>query len=716
MTKAQKSKAIIFAIITLVFLTIGIIWSKQRLTYIECKTFNSPNDTYITLQHDNEALVQEFIMPYELLHDISIKIGTFCKDNNSTWSFFIKEKNTGKIIFEKEFNASLIEDNSYFSIKINKNVHVDKGEKYQFGIVANDVDENSCLAFFTSEVSNADDAELLHNGNGANANLCFKVYGGDKDNWWTGFVIIIFLYVLIVGIRGCVVWCKKGNLFNDVYIQGLLISGVTFLLLASFAVAYGFCDESDNMYGGMVIANGGVLYRDYVTQHTPVTYYLCALFALLGAGSVEQFRLSYYLLEALIWGIVYIRHVNNFGWKKMLSLPILEVICISSVICLEGTQVLSDGIQGILFVILLLEYLVYLKDKKLDWPRCCIISICFWGSFGAAFVSAYALVWVVLVVIIIEIVDWSKREVSFKGIVQRYYKLLIAIVVPFLAAVIYFKANHSLRRAFEQFYSFNREVYPKYAGGLGDNIAQPFINGVQNFFIIISDNFNSIINAEATNVIIIQLLILVLAVGFLIIMYEKKKFWEASVFFLVMIFSATRGYGFHGLASWYVAIMIIALNIEMIYEKLPKFAKPLLGLLSVVLLSTYVIAVGNNLLYQQTSVSEMESTIIDLTEDDDNKDIYLDVWTSGSLYYFYKERYPVNCAVFMLPWYMDWYEQDNIDALIEKEPKVVVYNEDEVTWGHQYYTVAFATQLKKNYTRLGNNPSDWEYSVWVRND
>lgn len=64
--------------------------------------------------------------------------------------------------------------------------------------------------------------------------------------------------------------------------------------------------------------------------------------------------------------------------------------------------------------------------------------------------------------------------------------MIISVTVPVLIAVAYFKFNHALKIAFDQFYRFNREVYPKYYV-MGENLAQPFINGVQNFFSIIAN-------------------------------------------------------------------------------------------------------------------------------------------------------------------------------------------------------------------------------------
>lgn len=74
----------------------------------------------------------------------------------------------------------------------------------------------------------------------------------------------------------------------------------------------------------------------------------------------------------------------------------------------------------------------------------------------------------------------------------------------------------------------------------------------------------------------------------------------------------------------------------------------------------------------------------------------------------------VNPAVFMLLWYMDWYEQRDVDALLTEQPRVVIYDPERVTWTYDHYNNTFDAALASNYTRLGD--SGWQYYIWVRND
>lgn len=209
---------------------------------------------------------------------------------------------------------------------------------------------------------------------------------------------------------------------------------------------------------------------------------------------------------------------------------------------------------------------------------------------------------------------------------------------------------------------------------------------------------------------------MVTAVAILIKLFNKGKRAESLAVLLMMIFAATRGYGFHGLAAWYIAVMTVAMNTDIIKELFPRVGMAAAGLIGIVLFSTYVGQVGSNLLYEPSSVSELEENVVELTEEEQDKNIYLDAYSCNPLYLYYKGRKPVNAAVYMLPWYMDWYEHDDISALEDYQPRVAVYNEDRNCWDYTHYNNKFDSTIKEKYTRLGDADSEWKYSVWIRNE
>lgn len=714
----KKNKIVISLLIVVWLVTLGIIALKYttKLTYIEYQYENENSTNYLTMINSEEYLEQSFKSPYDILYGIAIKVGTFKRDNNSLWNISLLDKSTKELIYQKDYNASLIDDNSFHLFKFDRNISVKKGHEYIIRITPVCATTNTSIAYYIGEELNLSGA--IFNDTELTESLCFSVYGGDFDAWWTIYAIAIAICISFTILRATFIYKKGNNPINDKIVGSMVVFFIVILLLNSFSVYGVFIDEGDNIRGGMIIANGGVLYRDYITQHTPIMYYLCGIFAFFGASSVQQFRLSYYLLEGIIWGILYARHMSFFGKKKMMLLPVLECFFITSFLLgtgeIQGYMILSDTLQGLCIVALLLEFLRYYKERTITWGRSIVISLASWTSFGVAFMSVYSIFFVVIAVIALEVAQNIKEGKTTISLLKKYYKLIICLTIPLIITLIYFCANHSLKCAFDQFYRFNREVYPNYTS-LGDNIFKPFIDSVGNFFGVVADNFINIIGAKVSYSSILHFVTATTATSVTIKMLMKKKYIESFVLFAVMISSAARGYGFHGAAAWYVAIMIIVIfGYEIINTLSQKVTLPISITLIIILISLYIKSIGNNLLFEQKPISEIESRIVAMT--DSNEKILIDANTCDSIYLCYKGRFPVNKVCYMLPWYMDWYEQDTIDDLNNNYPKIAVYNPDQQVWGYQYYSNAFYNDLKSKYTQYSNNPDDKLYKLWIRNE
>lgn len=566
-------KQLAFSIAILICVTVLAVLSvRNKLTYLEYSDITPTQHSmnYVTVNNSREVLLQEFVMPYDIVHGMAIQIGTFGRDNNSEWDAAIINPETKEIYGSKHFSGSQIADNSYRFIEFDRNIRLTRNTRYQIRISARRVNSDTLLAFYVSKRANEGLSLTIGNIN-YDGTLCVKIYGGDSDDWWMGFVLavsIIFWGLIVRIVFICET--RKIHWIHDPVVKGYIVGIVSFLLLFSFCNYRQFLDETDNMLGGWVIAHGGVLHRDYVTQHPPFAYYLCGVFALLGAKSVEQFRLLFYLLMSAIWGLLYIRHEKQFG-KKMFFLPILECTVINSMSFHPsqhaGCMVLSDGIQAICFIALLLEFLKFRRDHNLNWGRAFIVSVCVWASVGSAFLSVYALAWVALAFFVVELKKCTGENFCSSQFFYRYGKLLTAFVFPPLLAIAYFSLNNSLSRAFEQFYTFNREVYCHYSG-LGKNIIEPFILSFRSVFDVLKDNINETINARASTTIVVQLLVLLVTLPVLYFgLLRKKQYLNFAVFCGVLFFLGVRGNrNYHFLAAWCMAVMIITLFYDQLFK------------------------------------------------------------------------------------------------------------------------------------------------------
>ncbi|MCQ2516624.1 MAG: hypothetical protein MJ094_07145 [Saccharofermentans sp.] len=689
---------IIVAVIMLVFLAVGLKYNYTRMTYLEFFNLTSSSEKTIVMESRESVLEQDFVAPFEMMSGISVKSGTFGRDNNSNWIFEILDKDRN-VVHSETVNASQFANDSFSMIEFDKKVMVNRGDDYTLRIYSVDVEPGSIIQFWCD---------------GDNT-LNLKIFGSDIDYWWTGFFVFEWLVVLALVIRALYLNSQGKKLIEDSLVQFLLLGTIVFLLKSSFCVVDTFLDEYDNFVGGITVAEGGVIYREYITQHTPFLYYLCSIFALLDADSIEQFRLSYYALEAIAWGLVFLRNKNSIGLKKAFIIPIAETIIVSTIVGTMGAQVLSDNVQGLCFVALLLEFYDYYKTKVIDWKRSIIVSLCIWASFGSAFVSAFSLVWVVLGVVISEIVLVVKKDKTIKTTLTGFGKLVVATIIPPIIAGVYFQVNGCLFAAYEQAYVFNREIYPLYSGGYGTSIGSTFIDSIQVYVRQISGDILGLINGTVDLTVIMRLMIMILATSCIIMLIIKKKYMISLITMMFTLCSASRGYGFHGLAAYAVLVMLCIVFFEELDIKFintPK-GKIVAVFACILLCSNFVVFSIDNINKNQTAVTDLDPELIRLT--DEGEAIFFDENLINPLYFLYKGRTVVNRQAYLLPWALDMFEQECIDDLLSNSPNIVVYNEYLSSWDVPYGQNRFVDLLKRDYQRVSDDPAaGWPFLVWIK--
>ncbi len=696
-----------------------------RLTYLEYGIKNHSYDSAVTLSSTGEFLTQNFRADYNLLHGFRIRTDTSGRDNNSFWNIALVDPSCGKALYERTYNAGHFPDRKDFLIEFQKNIPVQEGQVYQIRITAENADADNAIAFYKQSGEQDDDFSMCVNGQKTGDSLYLSVYGGNRNIWWVLYPLLFGLVASLMILRYSFITGKGMSWREDKLLHALILGAAVFILLKTFSVRDGFTDEYDNMLGGMVIERGKVLYRDYVTQHMPLGYYLCAVYAKLGAKSAEQFRLLYYLSVALLWGFVYYRFSDRIGRGKAFILPIAETVLVSSLYAPNATMILADNIHGLLLTVLLLEFLAYYKDRNLGWHRSVSVSLCIWGCIGAAFISVYSIIWIAAAVLLVEIHDCVKSARKLRDMLGRYCKLILAIVIPPVAAVLYFYVNHALKEGYRQAYLFNRELFPDYLGSMGGSPLEPAVQMFQNMFSFIDGSVQQIINSQAAREILPQLIILLTAMSVLGIALYRRRYLESLLLWIVLCSTAVRGLdSIHGMPAWYVAVMIIIVMTqtprrekagsegEDVRAGSGKAKVAAVSALVVYLCSFYVSLVGENLLSKPKSISELQRVVIAETEYGDP--VMIDAYRQEPLYFLYRGRELANKTAYMLPWYMDWYEQDTINEIVEKRPRAVVFKEDRETWGYTNYARGVAKELKKSYHRISDDPDDgWMYMVWL---
>ena len=124
------------------------------------------------------------------------------------------------------------------------------------------------------------------------------------------------------------------------------------------------------------------------------------------------------------------------------------------------------------------------------------------------------------------------------------------------------------------------------------------------------------------------------------------------------------------------------------------------------MIQPYVSTIVSAISSETGVVSYNDSYIMAVTKD--NEGIFIDAYCNDSIYLIAKGRYPINRAVYCLPWYMDWYEDWNIADLISKSPQIVVWNPSQTCWNRSDYAMKLNDYINENYKRISEDSIIWE--------
>lgn len=239
-------------------------------------------------------------------------------------------------------------------------------------------------------------------------------------------------------------------------------------------------DEYDNILGGMVVANGGEIYQDYFSQHTPLMYYYCALLYALGIRETLAFRLVTYAVMSAFWTAMYFRYKKYFGRIAMTLYPLFYIAMMYG-----GSYrhtIVSEQFESQGLVILLMEFLIFTRIASLKISNCIWISLGISLSVGTAFVAVYPIFVIAICVFVTEVYhlfrksnrENLKREI--KPLFGKGFMLVGITALPFVILLVNYAIKGNVGNAIYGIYTVNRVYYSKYNGGFGSSILRSFVS------------------------------------------------------------------------------------------------------------------------------------------------------------------------------------------------------------------------------------------------
>lgn len=505
---------------------------------------------------------------------------------------------------------------------------------------------------------------------------------------------------------------------------------ICFLLLSTFRSKGEFSDEYDNLTGGMAIAKGGEIYKNYVSQHMPFMYYLCAIFRLLGAQTLIENRLCFYLFLSILWLFMFVRYSTDFGKITMTIFPLGYIFMMANV-DIFSHMILSEQLQAQGMVLLLLEFLLFIKNKRMKISNACIISVAILFSFGSAFVSLFAIAVITAGVFYVAFSETYKetRKIgsAFHNAIQILWKPIVVSGIPFLILFVYFAFTNNLKNAVVGAYYLNTNVYSKYIGGFGASPLASVLSTVNNFFGHFIGTFNNIANAPIYAIIV--LLNIAINVGFILFL-KKKRMSYAVIITLFILMNGIRGFaGFHSIPYWGITMMMGAILTKEYYFAYSKIDNnnSVPSIKKIILVSVVLISIVSGFFSQFSNVvfskndfakptygeNTYEYYITKLTDEDER----IFVGTLDFQLFFHTNREAVSSDILgsVAPWVDEVYGSQTLSELEAEKPKVAVFSPDYTLWGYKYdeYAAPISEYLLSNYTQLAVNGLT---NLYIRND
>lgn len=536
----------------------------------------------------------------------------------------------------------------------------------------------------------------------------FTWFGGDRDSFWIRLSVFFLLFSLIFLGRVIFLCLKKQCVTEDPWAMTMALTALSFAVMSILSSEFNptVLDENDNIIGGMLQARAGyVMYRDYISQHTPLAYWLCALFASLGAKSFGQFRLLQALAFSLIFGGLFFRHRK----KRFASAIALYAIFYGPVsyMFIQGNagQILSDNIQAAAMAVMLTELMAYYEDHIIDAARAVIISLCIFASVGSAVMAVYAVFACMTAVILEEIRYFAHKTEKPSFFVRRYLLLAGCVLIPWIISVIYLGMNGAMQDFYDMAFRFNTEVYAKYSMPTTNPVV-PLISGIFRIWELLSSTAGALLSGKIMPARILESGMMLVTIALLIRALFRRGFVQTLGLFFFIETQATRvAVQFHSIMLWSVVLMFLFMELpgmscELISHRAIEVRKFFYICIILVFFGPSYFELGQNVWnYGDSPVPAAEISAVLATEEGEK--IFVDGGAVKTDYLFYKGRYPITRLCWTLPWYYEWYGEEVKETLQREKPTVALYKTGMTVWGISDFSKETDKIIEEEYMRQG---------------
>ena len=481
---------------------------------------------------------------------------------------------------------------------------------------------------------------------------------------------------------------------------------VLFFIVQYFNIHMPFfsSDEGDNFSGGMLVALGADVYSGFTSQHMPLMYYICSIFALFGAKTVFEFRVGFYVFMSVLWVLMVFRYRKQYGLLTMMIYPVLY-ICAISATGESSTTVLAEQVQAQGLVILMLEFLIYIKEKVITKQTIIWVSLAVFLAFGTAFVSAFSICPIVVYVLVVEIRKCLDATENHRFKLGVFWKntggLILGVLSPFLVLIIWYLLSGNLYNAYYGAYVVNTKYYSQYYP-VGGSVLDTLINPIDYFVSILEFPMDWYLTIGIFSVVIV-----------FAIMLWKRRFGCAITLFLCLLWSGTRGFvGFHSLPYHGLTMILLGVLAKQIGDKIKdnRTCRCVCSVGYTCVVVALVFFMGKEYLWANYDQLEIRRADIDHSDMPFLNEFVCELTEPGEYAYFLMLDNELWMDTELLPaapnpvckWIYDAYQDEIIMDLEQKKPKIIVIPDEMVVWGYRVdeYAKDIYQYVAENYDKL----------------
>ena len=514
---------------------------------------------------------------------------------------------------------------------------------------------------------------------------------------------------------------------------GLLIFLFSFALFVPYLVLPTFIDEIDNMVGGFVVSQGGAVYQEFLSQHTPFMYYLFSIYALFGAVDVFSFRLLFYVTLSICIALIATKFSGRFS-KWVFVLWVTVYVSSFAVNPNLSYTSLATHLVALAVVFLLLQLLTTNSENRLGLGSWLLAGTVSMISIFSSFISIYPIFILSLALFFSQLrfrfPSKTSRTLGGSSLADFSRTLLLSALgysVPFLLLLLIPILSGTFDDFIFQAFTLNTEIYSKYLG-LGGDPWGAFWAGAVHF----QNIFGALFILPLDPLTAIRNFLLPFGVYFLVgfVVSSGRVLSGIAILFTAFGLSIRGTNGFHSQQLWAFASMALVLALWYLYQKM----KPRIGLVVVkksllALTSTLLVILSTTGLI---SISPSSLAALGATPPEaglpSGKQLYIQAILEEDESFFQtgldpntvliSQRLPVAGAYGYVPWFEEALGNEIRATVFSVRPKLIFHNPDNSVWGYvlKEFDPSLNRFIETNYTKISPSTLEGNDFAWVRND